>query len=77
MFVKARLANIRGFELASFDVIYICPYRSELGTLIFRRRHTPPRRALFIELPLYPAGSSIECIRDALDPRQLQDGWLP
>jgi hypothetical protein len=77
MFIKAELANIGGFELASFDVIYICRHCSALGTLIFRRCHASPRRALFIELPLHPAGSSVERIREALDPRQLQDGWLP
>ena len=77
MFVKAGLATIREVDLASFDVIYICPHRSELGTLIFRRRHTPPRRALFIELPLCPSHGLVEFIRDELDPRQLQDDWLP
>jgi hypothetical protein len=77
MFVKANLANLRGVNLASFDVIYVCPHRSELGTLIFRRRHTPPQRALFIELPLHPPRGTVEGIRDELDPRQLQDGWLP
>ncbi|MBB3195448.1 hypothetical protein [Roseateles terrae] len=77
MYVKANLATIRGVDLASFDVIYICPHRSEAGTLIFRRRHTPPRRALFIELPVSPELSTVARIRDELDPRQLQDGWLP
>ncbi|MGN7872414.1 hypothetical protein ACTJKJ_02465 [Roseateles sp. 22389] len=77
MFVKAGLATIREVDLASFDVIYICPHRSELGTLIFRRRHTPPQRALFIELPLYPQHGTVERIRDELDPGQLHDGWLP
>ncbi|MBO9689086.1 hypothetical protein [Roseateles chitosanitabidus] len=77
MFVKARLANLRGVDVDAFDVIYISAHRSELGTLIFRRRHTPPRRALFIELPPAPPSGSIERIRDELDPRQLQDGWLP
>jgi hypothetical protein len=77
MFVKAELANICSVDLASFDVIYICPHRSELGTLIFRRRHTPPRRALFIELPRCPSPGLVQFIRDELDPRHLEDEWLP
>ncbi|TXD92560.1 hypothetical protein FUT87_08720 [Mitsuaria sp. TWR114] len=76
MFVKARLANLQAVDVNAFDVIYICPHRSELGTLIFRRHHTPPRRALFIELPFAAPCGSIDHIRDVLDPQRFQDGWL-
>ena len=77
MFVKARLANIQGLTISSFDVVYICPYRSELGTLIFQRRHAPPRRALFIDLPFDPHTGTLEGIRDELDPQRLSGDWLP
>lgn len=77
MFVKTRLANIHGLKLASFDVIYVCPHRSELGTLIFRRQHAPPRRALFIDLPANPRQGTVARIRDELDPQGLDEDWLP
>jgi len=77
MFVKTRLSNLSELKLASFDVIYVCPHQSELGTLIFRRRHAPPRRALFIDLPVNPQRGTVEGIRDQLDPDRIDDDWLP
>lgn len=77
MFVKTKLSRLRGLKLASFDVVYVCPYRSELGVLIFRRRDAPPRRALFIDLPVNPQQGTVAGIRDQLDPKRLEDDWLP
>jgi hypothetical protein len=77
MFVKAGLAHIGGLQISSFDVIYVCPSHSELGTLIFRRRHAQPRRALFIDLPNDPKQGTIERIRDVLDPLRHSEDWLP
>ncbi len=77
MYVKTRLAHIEGLQISSFDVVYVCPHRSELGTLIFKRRYAPARRALFIDLPVDPKSGTIERIRDTLDPLRHTDGWLP
>jgi hypothetical protein len=76
MFVKTGLAHIGELQISSFDVVYVCPSHSELGTLIFRRRHAPPRRALFIDLPANPRSGTIERIRDVLDPLRHSDDWL-